>query len=83
MIALRLVAKHAILYHLLQYSINIRPQNSTVVKDTVSPAERYDFVSVKLENVHELFQVYRICGKGVVFYDMAQYGLLYHKSLCN
>ena len=50
---------------------------------TVSPAERCDFVSAKLEKVHELFQVCRICGKGVVFYNMAQYGLLYHKSLCN
>ena len=53
------------------------------VKGTVSPAERCDFVSVKLEKVHELFQVCRICGKGVVFYSMAQCGLLHHKSLCN
>ena len=53
------------------------------VKGTVSPPERCDFVSVKLEKVHELFQVCRICGKGVVFYNMAQYGLLHHKSLCN
>ena len=45
----------------------------------VSPAERCDFVSAKLEGVHELFQVCRICGKAVVFYNMAQYGLLYHK----
>ena len=52
-------------------------------KGTVSPAERCDFVGVKLEKVHELFQVCRICGKRVVFYNMAQYGLLYHKSLCN
>ena len=52
-------------------------------KGTVSPAERCDFVGVKLEKVHELFQVCRICGKGVVFYNMAQYGLLYHKSLGN
>ena len=37
------------------------------VKGTVSPAERCDFVSVKLEKVHELFQVCRICGKEVVF----------------
>ena len=50
-------------------------------KDTVSPVERCDFVSVKLEKVHELFQVCRIGGKGVVFYNMAQYGLLYHKNL--
>ena len=49
-----------------------------LVKGTVSPAERCDFVSVKL---HELFQVCRICGKGAAFYNMAQYGLLYHKSL--
>ena len=56
---------------------------SAIVKDTVSPAERCDFVVVKLEKVHELFQVCRICGKGVMFYHMAQYGLLYHKSLCN
>ena len=47
------------------------------------PAERCDFVGVKLEKVREVFQVCRICGKGVVFYNMAQYGLLYHKSLCN
>ena len=53
------------------------------IKGTVSPAERCDFVSVKVKKVHELFQVCRICGKGVVFYNMAQYGLLYHKSLCN
>ena len=53
------------------------------LKSTVSPAERCDFVSVKLEKVHELFQVSRICGKGVVFYNMAQYGLLYHKCPCN
>ena len=53
------------------------------IKGTVSPAERCDFVSVKLEKVHELFQVCRICGKGMMFYNMAQYGLLYHKSLCN
>ena len=46
-------------------------------KGTVSPAERCDFVSVKLEKVHELFQVCRVCGKGVVFYNMAQYGLYY------
>ena len=45
------------------------------------PAERCDLVVVKLEKVHELFQVCRICGKGVVFYNMAQYGILYHKSL--
>ena len=54
-----------------------------MVKGTASPAERCDFVGVKLEKVHELFQVCRICEKGVVFYNMAQYGLLYHKSLCN
>ena len=30
---------------------------------TVSPAERCDFVGVKLEKVHELSQVCRICGK--------------------
>ena len=52
------------------------------IKGIVSPAERCDFVGVKLEKVHELFQVCRICGKGVVFYDMAQYSLLYHRSLC-
>ena len=43
-----------------------------MLKGTVSPAERCDFVSVKLEKVHELFQVYRICGKGVVRYNMTQ-----------
>ena len=50
-----------------------------MLKGTVSPAERCDFVGVKLEKV----QVCRICGKGVVFYNMAQYGLLYHNSLYN
>ena len=49
----------------------------------MSPAERCDLVGVKLEKVHKLFQVCRICGKEVVFYNMAQYGMLYHKSLCN
>ena len=53
------------------------------IKGTVSPAQRCDFVGVKLEKAHEVFQVCRICGKGVVFYNMAQYGLLHHKSLCN
>ena len=38
--------------------------NMAHVKGTVSPAERCDFVGVKLEKVHELFQVCRICGKG-------------------
>ena len=52
-------------------------KHSITIKDTVSPAERCDFVGVKL---HELFQVCRICGKAVVFYNMAQYGSLYHKS---
>ena len=50
-----------------------------VLTAAVSPAELCDFVSMKLEGVHELFQVCRICGKGVVFYNMAQYSLLYHK----
>ena len=54
-----------------------------MIKGAVSPAERFDFVTVKLKKVHKLFQVCRICGKGVVFYNMAQYGLLYLKSLCN
>ena len=53
------------------------------IKGTVTPAERCDLVGVKLEKVHELFQVCRIYGKGVVFYNMGQYGLLNHKSLCN
>ena len=54
------------------------------LKGAVSPAEECDFVSVKLEKVHELFQVWHICGKGVVFYNIAQYGLLiYHRSLCD
>ena len=44
--------------------------SKTSVKGTVSPAEGCDFVGVKLEKVHELFQVCRICGKGVVFYNM-------------
>ena len=52
------------------------------LKTQMSPAEQCDFVGVKLEKVHELFQVCRSCEKGVVFYNMAQYGLLHHKSLC-
>ena len=35
------------------------------LKGTVSPAKQCDLVGVKLEKVHELFQVCRICGKGV------------------
>ena len=58
-------------------------QVATIKGTVLSPAERCDFVSVKLEKVHELFQVCRICGKEVLFYNMAQYGLLCHKSLCN
>ena len=46
------------------------------VVNVVSPAEQCDLVRVK---VHELFQVCGICGKGVVFFNMAQYGLLYTK----
>ena len=56
---------------------------SNFLKGTVPPAERCDFVSVKLEKVRGLFQACRICGKGVVLYNMAQYGLLYHKGLHN
>ena len=52
-------------------------------KGTVSPAERCDFVGVKLEKVHEHFQVCHICGKGMVLYNKSQYGLLYHESLYN
>ena len=63
-----------------QYIIVSNPIFNSL-KGTVSLAERCDFVGVKLEKVHELFQVCRICGKGVVFYNMAQCGLLYHKSL--
>ena len=64
-------------------SLGMQDCSLFIVKGTVLPAERWDFVSVKLEKVHELFQLYRICEKGVVFYNMAQYGLLHHKSLCN
>ena len=35
----------------------------------MSPAGRCDFVGMKLEKVHELFQVCRTCEKGVVFYN--------------
>ena len=49
-------------------------ENHKDIKSTALPAERCDFVGVKLEKVHELFQVCRICGKGVLFYNMAQYG---------
>ena len=52
-------------------------------EDTViAPADRCDLIGAKLEKVHELFEVCLIGGKGLVFYNMAQYGLLYHKSLC-
>ena len=57
--------------------------NSPDPKGTVSPAERCDLVGVTLKKVHDLLQVSRICGKGVVFYNMPQYGLLYYKRLCN
>ena len=50
-----------------------------VLRAAVSPAARCYFVRAKFEGVHELFQVYRICGKKGVWYNMAQYGLLYHK----
>ena len=43
------------------------PQYQRDLKGTVSPAERCDLVGVKLEKVHELFQVCRICGKGLAF----------------
>ena len=65
------------------FGIKKSGSKSTQFKGTVSPAERCDFVCVKLEKVHELFQVCRICGKGVVFYNMAQYGLLHYKCLRN
>ena len=51
-------------------------------KGTVSPPERCDLDGVKLEKVHDLFQVCRICIKGVTFYNMPQYVLLYHQNLC-
>ena len=66
-----------------RFARKLLPQITKLTEGPVSPPERCDFVSVKLEKVHELFPVCRICGKGVVFYHMAQYGLLYHKSLCN
>ena len=50
---------------------------------TVSPPERCDLDGVKLEKVHELFQVCRICIKGVTFYNMPQYVLLSNQNLCN
>ena len=31
----------------------------------IAPADRCDLIGVKLEKVRELFQVCRICGKGV------------------
>ena len=52
----------------------------------MSPPERCYFV-VKLEKIHEhlvclkVLQVCRICAQRAVFYDMAQCGLLYDKSL--
>ena len=49
-------------------------------KGTVSPAERCDLGGVKFEKVHELFQV---CWERSGVFYMAQYGLLYHKRLCN
>ena len=53
-------------------------------KGTMSPLERCDLDGVKLETeVHELFQVCRSCIKGVTFYNMPQYVLLYDQRLCN
>ena len=53
------------------------------IKGAVSPPERCDLDGVKLEKVHELFQVCRSCIKGVTFYTMPQYVLLYDQKLCN
>ena len=46
----------------------------TVLKATVSPSERYDLIHMKLE-------VCCICTKAQLFYNIAQYGLVYDKSL--
>ena len=46
------------------------------IKDRVSPAERCDFVSLKLEKVHELFQVVVFVGKEwcfIIWLNMAYY----------
>ena len=59
------------------------PSLETQVKGTISLSKRCDFVSVKHEKTQELFQVCRICAKVVVFYNVAQYGLIYDKRLCN
>ncbi len=54
-------------------------KRSRNLKGTVLPAERCDLVGVKLENVHELFQAFRICAKGVA----KLYGSFYYKRRCN
>ena len=61
-------------------SLQMTSWNKPGFKGIVSLPERCDLVGVKLEKVHEFFQVCCICWKGVVFHNMAQYGLLYHKS---
>ena len=55
---------------------------ATLVKSTVSPPERCDIDGVKLEKVHEVFEVCRIGTKGVTLYNVPQYGLLHDQSLC-
>ena len=47
-----------------------------VLRAAVSPAARCYFVRAKFEGVHELFQVYRICGKkgfGIIWLNTAYY----------
>ena len=56
------------------------PAQSTNIKGTVSPPERCDLVGVKLEKVHELFQLSRSCII-VTFYNIRQYVLLYDQRL--
>ena len=67
--------------HLSRVELRCKLQGNCTVrqslKGTVSPPERCDL------EVHELFQVRRICIKGVTFYNMPQYVLLYDQRLCN
>ena len=46
------------------------------LKDIVSPAERYN------KKFRNFLKFVAFVGR-VVFYNMAQYSVLYHKSVCN
>ena len=82
---MHLVALLAVMNHLITLlrTFPIFQSILCAFKGTVSPPERCDLDGVKLEKVHELFQVCRSCIKGVTFYNMPQYVLLYDQRLCN